>query len=123
MQPTVMIVRAAMTDSDRIPGRGRWAKRVLAFCLLACWSLLAAPTARNPARADVPATRPSAASADARVRPATQPDFLVDLRKTIEYLASDELEGRKIGTPGIDLAADYIADAFGKLGLQPAPGQ
>ena len=33
------------------------------------------------------------------------------------YLASDELEGRGIGTPGIDKAARYISDEFSRLGL------
>lgn len=37
----------------------------------------------------------------------------------VDYLASDDLEGRAIGTPGIDLAADYIADHFKALGLEP----
>lgn len=36
------------------------------------------------------------------------------------YLASDDLEGRDTGTPGYDLAADYVAGEFGKLGLAPA---
>ncbi|MEX1250453.1 MAG: M28 family metallopeptidase [Hyphomonas sp.] len=36
------------------------------------------------------------------------------------YLASDDLEGRETGTPGYDLAADYVAGEFGKLGLAPA---
>ncbi len=35
----------------------------------------------------------------------------------IAYLASDELEGRKPGTPTGDQAADYIADHFNQLGL------
>ncbi len=38
----------------------------------------------------------------------------------IEYLASDELEGRGVGTRGIELAADYIADEFRRIGLKPA---
>jgi hypothetical protein len=36
------------------------------------------------------------------------------------YLASDELEGREAGTPGYDLAADYVAAEFAKIGLAPA---
>jgi hypothetical protein len=39
--------------------------------------------------------------------------------KDIEYLASDELEGRGLGTPGLDKAADYIAKQFFDAGLQP----
>jgi len=34
------------------------------------------------------------------------------------YLASDELEGRGLGTKGIDLAADYIAEQFTQAGLK-----
>jgi hypothetical protein len=33
------------------------------------------------------------------------------------YLASDELEGRGVGTKGLDLAADYIAREFAAMGL------
>src|SRR5262245_49806840 len=35
------------------------------------------------------------------------------------YLASDELMGRAVGTPGIDKARDYIAAEFSKYGLVP----
>jgi hypothetical protein len=38
----------------------------------------------------------------------------------IKYLASDDLEGRGVGTKGIDLAADYISAEFRKAGLKPA---
>lgn len=41
-------------------------------------------------------------------------------RSHIEYLASDELEGRGVGSEGIDQAADYIAAEFGRIGLEPA---
>jgi hypothetical protein len=34
------------------------------------------------------------------------------------YLASDELEGRGVGTEGLKLAADYIAARFAELGLK-----
>lgn len=37
-------------------------------------------------------------------------------------LASDEMRGRKAGTPDIDKAAGFIADEFGKAGLEPAAG-
>ncbi len=42
------------------------------------------------------------------------------LRRDITFLAADECEGRGPGTPGIDKAADYIADQFKKAGLKPA---
>jgi hypothetical protein len=40
--------------------------------------------------------------------------------KHVEYLASDELEGRRSGTPGGQKASDYIAARFAEYGLQPA---
>jgi hypothetical protein len=56
-------------------------------------------------------------------RPLTpDPAVAMDARKTLTYLASDELEGRGVGTKGLDLAADYIARRFGSLGLQTVPG-
>src|SRR5215203_4701199 len=42
-----------------------------------------------------------------------------NLRKHIEYLASDKLEGRRTGEPGATSAAHYVADQFGKLKLKP----
>lgn len=39
--------------------------------------------------------------------------------KDIEYLASEELKGRGLGTPELDKAADYIAKQFSDAGLQP----
>lgn len=39
------------------------------------------------------------------------------LSDDLKYLASDELEGRGVGTKGLDLAADYIRDQFAKAGL------
>lgn len=38
----------------------------------------------------------------------------------INYLASDDLGGRGVGTDGIELAARYIAQQFEALGLEPA---
>jgi hypothetical protein len=42
-----------------------------------------------------------------------------NLTAHIEYLASDELEGRESGTPGYDLAAAYVAEQFAGIGLAP----
>jgi ABC-type dipeptide/oligopeptide/nickel transport system permease subunit/predicted ABC-type transport system involved in lysophospholipase L1 biosynthesis ATPase subunit len=41
----------------------------------------------------------------------------------IQYLASDELDGRAVDTPGLEMATQYIADQFAELGLQPAGPQ
>ncbi|HYJ37345.1 MAG TPA: M20/M25/M40 family metallo-hydrolase, partial [Chitinophagaceae bacterium] len=41
------------------------------------------------------------------------------LKSHIEYLASDKLEGRRAGTKGESLAAEYITKQFQQAGLQP----
>src|SRR5271165_1247176 len=38
----------------------------------------------------------------------------------IQYLASDELEGRNVGSPGFEKAARYVAGEFERAGLAPA---
>lgn len=43
-------------------------------------------------------------------------------KRSVAYLASDQLEGRGPGTGGIDLAADYLADSLQKMGLKPVKG-
>jgi len=40
------------------------------------------------------------------------------LFEDVKYLASDELEGRGIGSKGLDLAAEYVRRAFAKAGLK-----
>jgi hypothetical protein len=42
-----------------------------------------------------------------------------NLRRHVEYLSSDRLEGRRTGEKGATLAASYVADQFSKLRLQP----
>ena len=42
-----------------------------------------------------------------------------DVLRHIKYLASDEMNGRRTGTPGGDMAAEYIAAEFKRLGLEP----
>lgn len=42
------------------------------------------------------------------------------LKNHIQYLASDALEGRGTGEQGNELAAQYIAEQFKTMGLQPA---
>lgn len=39
--------------------------------------------------------------------------------KTLEFLASDELEGRAAGSPGIDKAARYLENVFSENGIKP----
>ncbi len=50
---------------------------------------------------------------------ATKPDAVEQrLRGHIGYLASDKLEGRRIGEPGATLAAGYVAGFFAKFHLK-----
>ncbi|MEM7264031.1 MAG: M20/M25/M40 family metallo-hydrolase, partial [Planctomycetota bacterium] len=51
-----------------------------------------------------------------RLAPVFRPE---QLRAHVDRLASDELEGRGIGTEGLDRAAEYIAQQFEAMGLQP----
>ena len=39
--------------------------------------------------------------------------------KHVEFLASDQLEGRELGSAGYDKAADYVAAQFERAGLKP----
>jgi hypothetical protein len=48
--------------------------------------------------------------------PSSAPD---SLRAHVRYLASDELTGRGVDTPGAKLARDYIARQFASYGLRP----
>ena len=52
-------------------------------------------------------------SGDPQVTPA-------ELRAHIRFLSSDSLAGRRVGTPGNDLASKYIAEQFREQGLEPA---
>ena len=40
------------------------------------------------------------------------------LASTVKYLSDDEREGRGVGTKGLDVAADFIAKEFSRLGLK-----
>ena len=55
----------------------------------------------------------------ARTQDVKEDPVLERMRKDITYLASDECEGRGVGTKGLDKAADYIAAEFKKAGLKP----
>ena len=44
---------------------------------------------------------------------------LTNLETHIHYLADDKLEGRRAGTPGEELAMDYISNQFKQIGLRP----
>ena len=47
----------------------------------------------------------------------------VDPYTDLAFLADDALRGRRVGSPGNDTAAAYIARAFTEAGARPLPGQ
>lgn len=51
------------------------------------------------------------------VKPDTQ--LTDNLKSHIGYLADDKLEGRRTGTPGEELAIEYITNQFKTIGLKP----
>src|ERR1035437_5610133 len=42
-----------------------------------------------------------------------------DLKADVSFLASDALQGRATPSPGLDMAAEYIAAQFRRAGLEP----
>jgi len=66
------------------------------------------------AHAQAPLTVPKPVTAALeQVRPA-------DIKSHIAYLADDRLQGRKAGTPGYQMAVDYVTQQLKILGVQPA---
>lgn len=76
-------------------------------------SLGLSESAAVPAASDARATTPANLSSDIRAE---------DARALVNYLASEELEGRKTGEPGARKAAEYIATRLHEFGLKPVPG-
>jgi len=58
-----------------------------------------------------PAPRPAATE--------PPPFDVAQLRADIRFLASDLLAGRRAGTPGYDVAAEYVASRFALMGIAP----
>jgi len=53
--------------------------------------------------------------------PAASPEILAaELEAHVRFLASDELEGRRVGSEGIEEAARYLAGVLEATGLEPA---
>jgi hypothetical protein len=81
----------------------------------------ASPAALLPS--DVPSvsnitTQPTI-SPSTQLPPGTPSPTDSDPRDTLPFLASPELQGRGVGTPGLDRAADFIGAEFAVDGLQP----
>lgn len=92
--------------------------------ILAVWLSAGSPAAANDAAANDAAPPPPVDVATAVTLPAAEAEAPQATRQRlwadISYLASDELSGRDVGTPGIQLAAEYIAASFAEAGLDTA---
>lgn len=55
----------------------------------------------------------------AQINNKTDKKLLKNIEQSVKFLASDALEGRRTGTNGEKLAAEYISKAFKKAGLKP----
>lgn len=75
--------------------------------------ILAASILAAPAAAQTLALPPPVVAALATVRPAA-------LEAHVRYLANDRLRGRLPGTPGYQLAVDYVTAQFKQAGVAPA---
>lgn len=83
--------------------------------LFTAFLLCSVPGLRAGAAEKPGARGKSGGSTAVRVGEVTAESFLAHIR----VLADDKLEGRGIGQPGIDEAADYIAAQFKSYGLEP----
>jgi hypothetical protein len=90
------------------------------------WGAAASPLVQAPAPADAPGEGASGAPPPRGELPAREP--LARLAAAFEperlthhvaFLAGDALEGRGVGTPGLEEASEYIARAFRSAGLEP----
>jgi len=62
------------------------------------------------------AARPPQRAALAELPPVFSGEQLLE---HVKVLASEEMAGRGLGTPGLEMAADYIVEQFKAIGLQP----
>lgn len=56
-------------------------------------------------------------------QPKSDKKVVKQLKQDIGYLASDELQGRRTGSEGEKMAADYITKYYSKIGVQPYKGK
>ena len=74
--------------------------------------------ARRPVRARATATEPIGLTPEMRI--VVGHITANSLRGAVSFLASDLLEGRDTPSRGLDIAGEYIASQFRRLGLEPA---
>jgi Zn-dependent M28 family amino/carboxypeptidase len=94
---------------------GSWKISLAAVALAGCVSHSEPKDAKAPPANSTVVVRVS--------KPAGPAASDADPKDTVPYLASDELQGRGVGLPGLDAAAQFIAGEFAADGLRPLPGQ
>jgi len=110
--------------SPGVPGEGsagkpiRWTRWI--FLLAACGLAACGSHSAPPSIPEREPTTPSAAAAESSA--GAPPTTDADPKDTLPYLASDKLQGRGVGLPGLDAAAQFIAGEFTADGLRPLPG-
>ena len=83
------------------------------------------PIVNSPLVAELPrlTQEPAAYAADLPTRQALAkpaPVFSAErMQEHVDFLASEKLQGRGLGSPGLERAAAYIVEQFQKAGLQP----
>ncbi len=82
--------------------------------------LVGCATHRTVTKISGPTTGPDVAAQTPH--PAVPAASDADPVDTLPYLACDELQGRGVGLPGLDRAADFIAGEFAADGLRMPPG-
>ncbi|MBM3459657.1 MAG: M20/M25/M40 family metallo-hydrolase [Armatimonadetes bacterium] len=95
-----------------------WRSLLLSGLFLASAGAVQTPRRRVPARPAVPAA-PATAPTPPPPRAADR-ITAEELRSHVEFLASDELEGRDTPSRGLDTAAKFLAHHAGRWGLKPA---
>jgi hypothetical protein len=86
--------------------------------LLFLSALLLASCATAPVQQLAGPETPAATSITSISQAIEQPE----IERHIRFLASDELAGRDVGTPGLDIAARYLSEYFRSYQLKPLPG-
>lgn len=77
-------------------------------------------TAQTPAPQTKPAQTPAARAKMPSARGGASSITPDELKEWLSYIASDQLEGRRIYTEGLGLAGAYIADHLKEWGVKPA---
>src|SRR6478672_23897 len=94
-------------------------RKLLAFILL-LFILSGTPAVTAQTKSKNSKTNPATSVSTAARFSNTDGITAAQLRSYLEFIASDELEGRDTPSRGLDIAAMYIADPLKSWGIKPA---